>query len=449
LFAPQNLHFRRTFFIAANLYTFEQKKEMSDPSITSDVGPASGQLISLTSARTKVGNMSLTADQATTVPGGLKTEVCIIPSTSAPGYGSYFVIDIKEKNILLHNIVLQFNINQITGLTGSVANFPHFNPMFYAFTRIEIVMNGTVLDTIYGNQQFIMNQLFWSDQDRAYINAAAGHYASQAQRNALATSASNYYVNLKTLFDQNSVPILTTAHEIQLRVYTDSIANIVNQSTLTGTPVANINFCNAICRVTRLPTTVVSQQLALMSKLPFSHIFHDLRYATFTLASGVTSSTVVLTPVVGRVAALIFVARPTASLTGNNAFSYTAISNFAVLNSSSSNIVGGQAINSALALEILGMYNVRSSYLCETSVGANTVGTVQNNNANVYIWSFSSDLIGAVSNGQCLNSYQFQGNEQLQIQWASTLAASMQMDVYALTEAVLTQGVSGIVKSAL
>ena len=59
---------------------------------------------------------------------------------------------------------------------------------------------------------------------------------------------------------------------------------------------------------------------------------------------------VVLTAFVGNDVALVVTVRPVASLVQDNAYQFTAISNFSILDSKSSNCVGGQSIPSSLAL---------------------------------------------------------------------------------------------------
>jgi hypothetical protein len=157
----------------------------------------------------------------------------------------------------------------------------------------------------------------------------------------------------------------------------------------------------------------------------------------------VSSTTIVLTPIVGRVATLFFVVRTAGATSADNAFTYTAISNFAILNSSSTNIVGGQAISSALSLNVLGQYNCASSYLTETALG------LVNNGAHVYIWSFSTDILDALVHGKALSSYTFTGNEQLQINFTGALGAAAVVDVFAITEAIITQTPSGINVAAM
>ena len=129
--------------------------------------------------------LELTRGQSKGSPLGLIHEIIIVPSTNTPVFGSMFIVDIREMNILLHNITLQFNLSAISGLTGSVSNFPHFAPAYWFFSRIEILQNQNVIDTIYPTQQFILQQFLEEDQDRIYINNCVGNYSSQSQRNSM------------------------------------------------------------------------------------------------------------------------------------------------------------------------------------------------------------------------------------------------------------------------
>jgi hypothetical protein len=229
----------------------------------------------------------------------------------------------------------------------------------------------------------------------------------------------------------------------------DSLSNIVAVSGGTGTAAASINYCNLIAKISRLDLNTASQQLALMNRTPQHNIFHDLRYGTFTVASGVSSTTVVLTPIVGKVAFIFFTVRPSASMTMDSAYQFTAITNFSILDSTSTNCVGGQPITHQVATQYLAANWFRSSYTSENAIGSNLAGTVIDNGANVYAWSFSSDPANSITYGRALSSRQFIGNEQLQISFASTLAANYTIDVYALTESILEQGAGYVKKIAL
>ena len=145
-------------------------------------------LTNIISPRKTVGHLNLPSIQSTTIPKGIRHEILIIPSTSTPTFGSQFICDIKEKNILLTDLLVQLNLSAITGLTGGTGL--RWSPAHFFFTRIEVVQNNVVVDTLYGSQQHQANQLFFYDEDRIFRNNLAGNYASVAQRTTLASTAS-------------------------------------------------------------------------------------------------------------------------------------------------------------------------------------------------------------------------------------------------------------------
>jgi len=393
--------------------------------------------------------LNLPQRQAFTVPANLKSEVVIIPSTSAPAFGSYFIFDVKERNCIISDITLQFNVGNITGLSGTATSYPHFSPATFFTSKVEIVINNITVDTLYPLSNFVSQQFFNHDEDRVYINNMQGSYNSLPQRNTLATATSNYYVKLRTIYNECHIPILSDAHNLQIRVYMETLANLVNQSTLTGTAAATLNSANVIVKVLKLPADIAGNRLNAMIKRPEQSIYHNLRYSPFAVSSGVSSTTIVLTPFVGNIAALFFVIRNADKITKNDAYQFNAITNFAILDSTSSNCVGGQNIPSFLALNYLNQFYSKSSYSSETSVGANLAGTVTDNKANVYGWSFSSNISEALENGILLGHRKFLGNEQLQITFTASLTATVQIDVWAFCQSIFEQGGSYVKVMAL
>ena len=166
--------------------------------------------------------LNLPQRQAFTVPANLKSEVVIIPSTSAPAFGSYFIFDVKERNCIISDITLQFNVGNITGLSGTATSYPHFSPATFFTSKVEIVINNVTVDTLYPLSNFVSQQFFNDDSDRVYINNIQGSYNSIAQRNTLATATSNYYVKLRTVYNECHIPILSDAHNLQIRVYMET-----------------------------------------------------------------------------------------------------------------------------------------------------------------------------------------------------------------------------------
>ena len=405
---------------------------------TNSDSTSNGRLVAASGQRVMAGRFNLPVSQGVSLASDLKHECIIIPSSSSPAFGSFFNIDIKEKNIINNNITLQFVTSAVSGnnLVGC------FNPSYFWFTRIEVVQGGIVHDTIYGNQQHIMQQMLEWDEDRLAINNAAGNYASTAQRTTLSsqTTQNVVYANLRTYLDQAKICMLTDAHNIQLRVYMDTLPNIFNvvSGTLTS---CTLMSCNAICKVTRLDTNSAAQRVEEMRLRNNHSIMHSLSYYPMTVVAGTLSTNLVLSAIVGNVAALFFTVRP--SSVGAAAWNYSQVTSFALLDAAGTNLVGGQAIPSSLALNLLSKDWMKSSFNTETSYGSNNQG------ANVYMWSFSCDPVAALSNGQALTSRKFSGNEQLVLNFPSALTSSVQVEVYAFVESVLEQTLTSVRKISL
>ena len=386
--------------------------------------------------RAKVGHLNLPAKQSVSLNSDLQHGITIFPSSGTPAWGSYFTIDLKSPNLLIHNITLQFNLGAVTGSSP----VGYFNPAWFFFTRIELVQGGNVIKTIHGNQQFLKNQLFEWDEDRCAINAAAGPYNNTTVRTALSsTSTTNtLYANLRTYFDEiGGVPLLNEQHAVQIRVYMDTLTNVFKLSSGTLTSVA-INSVNAICKTTKLDPVTANNQLMAMSAHPFHHIFHDNVYFPYSVPSGVATSTTVLAGITGNVSALYFTIR--ANIVTDQAWVYTQFASFAIQDNTGTNIVGGQVVPATLAANLLNKDWCKSSYFNETSFG------VTDNKANFYCWAFSADIIDAVSHGKCLSSRKFSGQETLVLNWASSLGAAVQVDCYALVESVLEMSPSSVKK---
>jgi hypothetical protein len=221
----------------------------------------------------------------------------------------------------------------------------------------------------------------------------------------------------------------------------DSFANVFTQTGGAIPASAVINSCNAILKVTTLDSETANRRLQDMTVSPHHHIFHDVHYATFSVSAGNLSTAIVLAPIVGNVASLMFTVR--ASTIGAQAWVYSQLASFAILSSSSENIVGGQVLPSSLCANVLNTDWCKSTYTAETSFGVN------DQKANVYIWSFSSDPVSALSYGQALTSRKMLGAEQLVLNFATPLPAQVQVDVYAYVESILEVTPSSVKKISL
>lgn len=363
-----------------------------------------------------------------------KSETIQIPSSTLPVWGGMFNIDVREQNVIVEKQALQFNLSAITVMTSGM-----YVPAQFFVDHIDYIFGGNIIDTYTPLNQFLLPQLFESDENRSIANFSSGPYASTTKRIAMATTSNSYYLPLYDFFRQSkTIALLEPTHNYQLRVFLQPLANV---TVGTGTATATINSVNLLAKVIRLRDEEANAlKMELFSKRSIHSKFHDLKNQSYTVNAGVTSTNIVLSAITGPISYMLFVVRPTASLNGNSAFNFTAIQSYEILNSSGANFVGGQPINNSQALLLLGNDWCESSYLSENALGST------DNGANVYIYSFSSDPIDSAQNGRSLGAHNFSGNEQLKITFAGSLGASVQVDVLAFCEAVLEQSKTSVNK---
>ena len=365
---------------------------MSTKRVTSDIG------------------LNIPASQYTNVES-MAHEILIVPSNTTPLWNTQVNVDIREKNCLLHNLCLKFNVSAITGVTNA-----YYTPAWFWFHHIDLVVNGQTIDTIYGNQQFLQHQLFNFDEKRRFNNITAGDYTSVAQRKSLASASNDYYVPLWSFFKQTHMPLLYAKDDIQLRIFMDSASNnIILPSGATGTPVSTFNNLQVLLNVSKLENYDVSYRLKELTRSVQSFQFNELRWGNYNINAGASTSSIVLTSIVGPVSFLKFVIRPVGS-TGDNYFNYLPIKDFSILNAGSTNIVGGSAIPHTQALYILNRDWTRGSYSTE---------------ANVYIYSFGASPVDTITTGKIYNFYRFKGSEQLVLNFPTPLATAVSVDIYA------------------
>ena len=94
--------------------------------------------------------------QETSTPPDMKHEWLNVASVSAPSFGSTFQINLNEKNVSIHELILAFTISAITGLTGSVTNYPNLTPVDFWIQKMEIVIGGVVVENFWGEHNWMM-----------------------------------------------------------------------------------------------------------------------------------------------------------------------------------------------------------------------------------------------------------------------------------------------------
>lgn len=389
----------------------------------------------------------VTSDQGLNIPAAQYTnvesmahETIIVPSNTTPLWNTQVNVDIREKNCLLHNLCLKFNVSAITGVTNA-----YYTPAWFWFHHIDLVVNGQTIDTLYGNQQFLQHQLFNFNEKRKFNNITAGDYASVAQRKELASTANDYYVPLWSFFKQTHMPLLYSKDDIQLRIFMDSAHNNIivpptappsidsASSNAVPEPVSTFNSLQVLINVSKLENADVNLRLKELTRTVQSYQFNELRWGNYNINAGAATSSIVLTSIVGPVSFLKFVVRPIGSR-GDNYFNYLPIKDFAILNAGSTNIVGGSAIPSAQALYILNRDWTRGSYSTE---------------ANVYIYSFGASPVDTIHSGKIYNYYRFKGSEQLVLNFPTPLAQAVSVDIYAYVNSAVQLSSSNTKKITL
>ena len=354
--------------------------------------------------------LNINRNQADSVPKSTKQEIISFQASQIPTYGAPFSVFIRNSGgIMVHEAVLCLTqASAISGLTGSVANFPNVSPLPFHFTTVDIIINGVIVDSRRGDELWLLNQLTTQDEQRLFLNYEMGNYTSPASRSALNTSGGKYYLPL-------NIPILNASHfqvlspntEIEIKFNMNSSTNVINQSTLTGTPILTWASGEILTRCTRLPASYVQQTLASIPKAPKHYLYHRLQYAPYALNSGITNTSITLSTLNGNISHLMFVVRPNNAITNLTQWSYTQVSQFEIKGSDGNSLTGGRPILDRESRLNHGRYWAKSSYLTEAESGVS--------NAYVYVYSFSADPIRALATGAKLNSYKFQGQELLNV----------------------------------
>jgi len=126
--------------------------------------------------------------------------------------------------------------------------------------------------------------------------------------------------------------------------------------------------------------------------------------------------------------------------TGEGDLSFVPLLNFSILDSTSTNITGGQPVNGVYALTLLCKDWVHSSYFTEVSALYPP---------NAYLYSFSADPSAVARYGASYNHHHFVGNEQLQINFSAPIGNNFTVDVFAHVQAVLEVAPTYVSKKTL
>ena len=172
---------------------------------------------------------------------------------------------------------------------------------------------------------------------------------------------------------------------------------------------------------------VINDTTQMLMKMPTTYLFSDIKTQSFIAQSSITSFTGVLSNITGKVQALYFVVRPTTGLTGDNAFSFTEISQFEIRNGGSQNIIGGSPIKSTFNQAIQSAAWLKTWYLNDSYTGVS--------NSYVYVYAFSIDPLCDINTGKFSSGARtFLGTESILLTFNSALTSTYQIDLFAYFE---------------
>lgn len=373
----------------------------------------------------------------------LRNEIISIPAESNAAFSGQFSITVREQPMFIHQCILELQANAIVGMTTN----PRYTPANFWISRCDVLIGGQLVQSISGEELHVLTNAFWDDADRLSMNKQTGHYAVISQRVAMAATTSKYFVNLKSFIDQIHYPLLTPQHQLQFKITLESLANstVAGSGTATNTGVVS---CNALLRVSRIPTETAAALLNEMSLKPWTNLYHKGSFlsTTINVTSAATSVRVLLTNFTGNISHMFFTLRSTASLPKDGFFTYQPITSFAILSSDGSNQVGGSQITHSVALDTLAREWTLSSFCTENDTTLTTVYSNLFAYSNVYFYTWSNDVISAVKTGSQLGSKKFYGQEMLELYVPTT--GTYQLNVYAYQEAALIQSNTGVTLSA-
>ena len=238
------------------------------------------------------------------------------------------------------------------------------------------------------------------------------------------------------MIDAANFRVLSPSSEIELKFYMNAAANVINQSTLTGTPILNWSGAELLVRCTRMPPAYVQNEISQIIKQPKHYLYHRTQYAPYALNSGITNTTITLSTFNGNLSHLFFFVRENTKMTNLNQWEYMPITSYEIKDSAGTSLTGGKPILDRESRLTNSRFWTKSSYLCDTELGVS--------NSNVYLYSFSADPQLAYSTGSRLNSKFFTGQETIHVIFPTALSAACTLEVFGYQESTLEHSAVGI-----
>ena len=362
----------------------------------------------------------------------------VIQSNNVSSWGGYTNLDINLNGYVIHEVTLQINTSAITGVTAS-GLFPCFCSAFKWFVNCNVTNQNNTIDLFDSQSNYLLNQLYTSYEDSIFINNASGAYNNATSRFAMGQTTSTWLVPSRIgIFNQLRSELLNVNHNIRVSLLMENLTNIINQSSLTGTPVSTINSVSLLLKVSKYDQQTVNNKLMQLQRNPLQQLYNSCAYQPSVINSGSTTAIITLSNFVNlNIQYLYFVIRLSSTLTKAEAMLFlNNITNYSVFSSSGENLTGSP-ISSQQSLFV---YNRSTTIGCFTAIDS-TYG-------NVFTIFHSVDPISTMtmSGSGIYGQRQYNGAESLQINFTSSLTANVNVDIYASVTSMLRQTPLGFTK---
>ena len=362
----------------------------------------------------------------------------VLNTNNVSSWGGYSNIDVNLQGYVIHEATLQINVSSISGVTAS-GLFPCFCSAFKFFVSCTVSNNNNVLDLFDSQSNYIINELYNNYEDSVFINNASGAYNSASSRFAMSSTTSTYLVPLRIgLFNQARAELLNSNHSIRLSFLMETLTNIINQSSIVGTPVATLNSVSLLLKVSKYDQPIIQNKLLQLQRSPLCKLYNSYAYQPAIVNSGATSSIINLSNFAGlNIQYIYFVLRLSSALTKSEGFLFlNNLSNYSFLSSSGENL-SGQPITSQQSLYV---YNKSNTLGCFTAIDS-TYG-------NVFTIFHTSDAISTMCNpgAGVYGQRSYNGSESLVLNFSSALTANVTVDIYGSVTSMMKQTPLGIIK---
>ena len=391
--------------------------------------------------RTISNGLNLVESQVSTLYEDTKHETLTLATNSNLNWGTQALYRIQERGVCLHDINISMDIGSITGLTGGPARLCSSNGFFQ---RAEIKINGLVKQTLYPLANHLINQLFFSDDDRNLTNNLSNHYASPTLRTLNGATSTTYIIPLVSMFNATNMPIQTTSHEVEIILYLNPLSEVLVLNGATGVGSVPILASSVVSKITRMSPSISESRLTNMGIVSENSIYHDVLPQQYNVSTGLTRTQLILSHLAQKkVCFFMIVVRDANKVIGDGLHSYNKIQSFIITDARTNHITGGLEVTESVS-KFLSQYYADSTYTSETASSAGRNGVIQDTGANVAMFSHSSNFSKAFSVGKMNGSRTYEGNESVYVTFKNALTTPTVVDVLAFCESVMTQGPFGV-----